>query len=461
MTDSYRMISGKVDESVNSFIEELIEFLRIPSVSARSEHREDMSKASLWLKNQLDRLDLKTHIYTDYGHPIVYGSFCPFSDRPTVLIYGHYDVQPEDPIELWQTPPFEPSIRNGLIYARGATDDKGQLFTWIKALEVIKATEGEIPLNVKILIEGEEEIGSPNLHRFLVDHKEELSADVIAISDGSKYSHEIPAITYGLRGLSYLEIEVTGPRIDLHSGVYGGIVKNPVNALVEILSKLTDGNGHIMVPGFYDDVAPIEPWEREEMNRLSLNEEEIKIHLGVDSLFGEEGYSVMERKTARPTLDINGIWGGYQGEGAKTVIPSKAGAKLSMRLVPNQSCEKIDKLVTDFIMNNVSSGVKVSVKSLHGTDPVIIPRNLKEMELAKKSIEKGFGKEPVFIREGGSIPVVVSFYKILNIQPILLLGWGNPDDGAHGPNEHFAIEDFKRGTKTAAFFIEELVKGSK
>ncbi|MCX7822522.1 MAG: dipeptidase [Syntrophobacterales bacterium] len=458
MVDMEEMISSAVDRNLYRFLEELCDFLRIPSVSARSEHREDMVRASSWLRDQLGRLNIETQIYTDYGHPLVYGSYCPYADKPTILIYGHYDVQPEDPVELWETPPFDPSIRDGSIYARGATDDKGQLFTWIKALEVLRATSGRIPVNVKILIEGEEEIGSPNLHRFLVDYKKRVSANVIVISDGSKYSRDTPAITYGLRGLSYLEIEVIGPQRDLHSGVYGGIVKNPLNALVEILAKLTDEKGQITIPGFYEDVVPLEPWEREEMEKLALKEDEVRDQLGVDSLFGEEGFSALERKTARPTLDINGIWGGYQGEGAKTVIPSKAGAKLSMRLVPNQSHQKIDRLASDFIKSLTPPGVKVYVKQLHGTDPVIVPRNLKEMEIAIKAIKKGFGKEPVFIREGGSIPVVVSFSRLLNIQPILLLGWGNPDDGPHGPNEHFSIENFKGGIKTAAFLLEELGK---
>lgn len=458
MTDIERSISERVDTNLTGFIEELFDFLRIPSVSARSEHREDMLKASLWLKDHLDRLDVRASIYSDYGHPLVYGASDVSQNQPTILIYGHYDVQPEDPVELWETPPFEPSIRNGFIYARGATDDKGQLFTWIKALEILKSSHGKIPVNVKILIEGEEEIGSPNLNRFLYEHRETLLADVIAISDGSKYSREIPAITYGLRGLSYLQIEVTGPKMDLHSGVYGGMVKNPVNALVEILAKLTDEKGRVTIPGFYDDVIPIEPWEQEEMKRLALEEEELKAHLGVDSLFGEEGYSLLERKTSRPTLDINGIWGGYRGEGAKTIIPSKAGAKLSMRLVPEQSSDKIDKLVEDYITALAPPGVKVSVEALHGTDPVIIPRNIKEMEIARKAIMKGFGREPVFIREGGSIPVVTSFFRILNVKPILLLGWGNPDDGAHGPNERFAIEDFRRGIKTAAYILLDLVR---
>lgn len=458
MTDKDYQIIHAVDSKLDRFLDELFDFLRIPSVSARSEYKEGIEKAAQWLKEKLERLGLEVQIHTTPGHPVIYGSYCPFRDQPTVLIYGHYDVQPEDPVELWQTPPFEPSVRDGMIYARGATDDKGQLYTWIKALEVLKDMHGTIPVNVKLILEGEEEIGSPNLSDFLVANREKLSTDVIVISDGSKYSHDTPAITYGLRGLSYLEIEVLGPQMDLHSGVYGGIVRNPINTLVNILSALTDNKGRITVPGFYDDVLPLEPWEREEMQRLALNEDEIKTYLGVNSLFGEEEFSVLERKTARPTLDINGIWGGYQREGAKTVIPSRAGAKLSMRLVPNQSHQKIDKLVADFIKKLAPSGVKVSVRPLHGTDPVIIPREIKEIELARVALKKGFEKEPVFIREGGSIPVVSTFARVFNMRSILLLGWGNPDDGAHGPNERFAIEDFRRGIKTAAIFLESLIK---
>jgi acetylornithine deacetylase/succinyl-diaminopimelate desuccinylase-like protein len=451
-------ILAMVDATLDESIAELCEFLRIPSVSARSQHREDMIRAARWLKEKLDQLGMETYIYHTPGHPVVFASLCPYSERPTLLIYGHYDVQPEDPVGEWETPPFEPSIRNGLIYARGATDDKGQLFTWIKALEVVKKVTGSIPLNIKVLIEGEEEIGSPNLHAFLLEHKERLFANAVAISDGSKYSRDIPAITYGLRGLSYFEIEVTGPRIDLHSGSYGGVVRNPINALVQLLAKLTDNKGRITIPGFYDDVLPLEPWEREEMARLALNESELRAYLGVDALFGEEGYSALERKTARPTLDINGIWGGYQGEGAKTVIPSKAGAKLSMRLVPNQSAKRIDALVSDFLTKNAPSGVKVSVKPLHGTDPVIVPRNLPEIEAAQKAIHKGFGRSPVFIREGGSIPVVSTIKEVLGINSILLLGWGDPDDGPHGPNEHFAIGNLRNGTKSAAILLEELAQ---
>ncbi len=449
-------ILSRVDETLEQSIAELFEFLSIPTVSADPTKVSYMVECSKWLQKKLENMGISAKVMETSGHPIVFGSHCPFPDRPTILIYGHYDVQPEEPLEEWKTSPFTPTIEDGYIYARGASDDKGQLFTHIKALEIIKDLGIKLPLNIKVLLEGEEEIGSPSLEDFIEKHKEEIRADVIIISDGSKYSKDIPAITYGLRGLAYMEIEVTGPKCDLHSGVFGGLVRNPINALSQILANLIDEKNRVKIPGFYDDVVEIELWEKEEMERLSPPKEEILATAGVKELLGEEGQSILELKTAQPTLDINGIWGGYSGEGSKTVIPSKAGAKVSMRLVPNQSYQKISNLFSDFVKGLCPRGVDVTVKTLSGTNPVIVSRNLKEVEIARKVLKKVFAIEPVFIREGGSIPVVSTLREKLGIEPILLLGWGSPGDGPHGPNERFSIEDFSRGIKASSLLICEL-----
>ncbi len=452
-------VLGKIDENRERYVHELQEFLRIPSVSTDSRHAHDIQRAAEWVHNQLKRMGLHARIENTDRHPVVIGSMCPHADRPTLLIYGHYDVQPPDPMDEWVTPPFAPGIRDGYVYARGATDDKGQFFTYLKAMEGIIAVMGELPINVKVLIEGEEEIGSPSLKKFLENHREALRCDTIAVSDGSQFIRGIPAITYGLRGLSYFQIDIRGPRFDLHSGGFGGLITNPVQGLAEIISKLKNPDGTVAIPGFYDDVLELADWERNEMASLPVDERMLMDYLGVECLVGERGYTPMERKSARPTLDVNGIWGGFSGEGAKTIIPAKAGAKVSMRLVPNQETSKINSLFKNYVLSVAPPGVTVEIKELHGADPVLVSRDNPSVGAAARAIETGFGKHPVFIREGGSIPIVNLFKEVLGVESILLLGWGSPDDGAHSPNERFCLEDFHFGTRSAAALLFELTRG--
>ncbi|MGA2400633.1 MAG: dipeptidase [Syntrophobacteraceae bacterium] len=445
-----------INDHRDRFVRELAQFLSIPSVSTLSEHEKDVLNAAEWVLDQLKRCGLSGKIYPTERHPILLARSSEVSGAPVLLIYGHYDVQPPDPLDEWQTPPFSPDIRDGYIYARGACDDKGQFLTYIKAVEAVLGAGQSLPLNLIILAEGEEEIGSPNLGKFLMEHCGDLRGDAVAISDGSQFTHGIPAITYGLRGLSYLQVDIQGPRFDLHSGGFGGILRNPAQVLVNILQKLKNPDGTVAIPGFYDDVLPLENWEREQMASLPLDLQFLKDYLEISEFSGEPGYSLLERRTARPTLDINGLWGGFSGEGSKTIIPAKAGAKVSMRLVPNQVPEKINHLFQEFVTANSPPGVSVKITSLHGADPVMVPRNTPVMLAAQRAIEAGFGKKPVFIREGGSIPVVNLIKKHLQQENILLLGWGSPDDGAHSPNERFNIEDFYRGIRSAAALFREL-----
>ena len=446
----------KIDGNRHRYVDELLGFLRIPSVSTYTRHATDVRRAAEWVFNHLRRLEFQSKLIETERHPVVYGEHCPHPDGPTLLIYGHYDVQPPEPLEEWITPPFTPSIRDGYVYARGASDDKGQFFTYLKAIEAVLAVTGKLPINVKVLVEGEEEIGSPNLGPFLKEHKNQLKADVVAVSDSSQFTHGIPAVTYGLRGLSYLQLDIQGPRIDLHSGSFGGLVANPLQVLADMISKLKNPDGTIAIPNFYDDVLPLEDWEREEMASLPFDETHLKEYLGVAGLVGEADYSPMERKTARPTLDVNGMWGGFSGEGAKTVIPAKAGAKVSMRLVPNQKPDVINKLFKDYVRSLSPNGVKVQITELHGAEPVLVSRDQASVRAAAKAIETGFGKAPVFIREGGSIPIVNLFKEVLDLDSILLMGWGNPDDGAHSPNERFSLDDFHHGIRSAAALLYEL-----
>ncbi len=446
-----------VDSNKERYIEELKAFLEIPSISADSSFKNRVSDCAEWLCEELKKLNVKAELHKTEGHPIVYGTLKTGGNAKTLLIYGHYDVQPPDPIDKWESHPFEPQVRNGFIYARGASDDKGQLFTYIKALEACLKNNMDIPINLRFLFEGEEEIGSPNLGTFLRNNKNDIEqCSAVVISDGHQFSPGIPAITYGLRGLAYFELEVVGPRNDLHSGGFGGIVLNPIHALTIILSKLKDERDKILIDGFYDDVKEPDDEEKQMISQLPFDEENLKEFLGIKKFFGEDGYSILERKTIRPTLDVNGIWGGYQGEGAKTVIPSRAGAKLSMRLVPNQRRERINELFMKYIRKIAPEAVEVSVKTLHGANPVLIDMKLPEMKAAARALELGFGRNPVFIREGGSIPVVNMFVEDCNIKPVLLIGFGRPDDNIHGPNERFNIDDFIRGIKTAVALFFEL-----
>lgn len=445
-------------DHMQAFTQELIQFLSIPSVSTLSEHTGDVLNAAQWVLDQLKRCGMSGKLYPTQRHPVVLARSPEVSGAPVLLIYGHYDVQPPDPLEEWQTPPFSPDIRQGFIYARGATDDKGQLFTYIKAIESVLEVSGTLPINIIVLVEGEEEIGSPNLERFLIEHREELRADAVAISDGAQLAHQIPAITYGLRGLCYLQIDIRGPRFDLHSGGFGGIVHNPAQVLSNILQRLKNPDDTVAIPGFYDEVIGLEQWEREEMADSPLDVEALKNYLGVSEFTGEPGYSLVERSSARPTLDINGIWGGFSGEGAKTIIPAKAGAKVSMRLVPNQTPQKIEALFTRYVKGLCPPGVSIEFSGLHHAEPVVVNRNTPSMLAAEKAIEAGFGQRPRFKREGGSIPVVNLFRKHLNQENILLLGWGSPDDGPHSPNERFNLEDFARGIRSAAALFYEMSK---
>ncbi|GDX63373.1 hypothetical protein LBMAG35_02110 [Chlorobiota bacterium] len=434
------------------FIQELTEFLSIPSVSTAPEHAADVRKCGEWLVNHLRKIGLETvELHETPGHPIVYAEHCHAGpDKPTVLFYGHYDVQPVDPIELWTNPPFEPTYRDGKVFARGATDDKGQVFLHIKAIEALLATT-VLPVNVKILIEGEEEIGSINLTSYIEQNKERLACDTVVVSDTPLYGPGLPSLCYGLRGLCYMEIHVQGPNRDLHSGSYGGSITNPANALCEIISKLKDSHGRIAIPGFYDDVIDLSVEERAEYAKLPFDAEAFKSGLDVPSLFGEEGYTTLEHISGRPTLDVNGLHSGFTGIGAKTVLPAKASAKVSMRLVANQDTEDIAAKFTDFVHSIAPPSIKVDVVNLHGANPVLVERTGKGMHAASKALKDAYGKEPYFTREGGSIPVCIIFDTILKA-PTVLMGFGLQDENAHSPDEHFDLDNFTIGMKAASLF---------
>lgn len=445
-----------IDQHKEKFKDELFELLRIPSISTDSSKKEEIKKAAKFLIQQLEGLSLeKVKTFETPGNPIVYAEHCPYDDRPTVLIYGHYDVQPPDPEELWNTPPFEPTVRDGLIYARGASDDKGQAFTHVKAVESFVKTGQEIPVNVKFILEGEEEIGSPNLVPFLENHKDLLACDMVLISDTSMFGKDQPSITYGLRGLAYMEVEVVGPNRDLHSGVFGGAVDNPINVLCEIIARLKDEDGVIQIPGFYDKVIPLTEADREAYSQLPFDLEEYKQTLDIEAVHGEKGYSTLERSSARPSLDVNGIWGGYQKEGAKTVLPSKANAKISMRLVPDQEPKEIAQLFKKHIESLAPDTVKVKVTEHHGGHPSVTDLDFYGLKAGAKAFEDVFKKEALFSREGGSIPIVADFKRVLGVESILM-GFGLTSNAIHSPNENFSLEDFYRGIKTSARFLELL-----
>ncbi len=433
------------------FLEELFGLIRIPSVSADEAHREDMLRATEYLRESLlaSGADHAEVIPTE-GHPVVYGEKILDPALPTVLVYGHYDVQPAEPLELWESPPFEPEVRDGKIYARGADDDKGQMFMHVKAFESMVRTD-TLPCNVKFMIEGEEEIGSPSLKRFCLENKEKLAADVILISDTTMIAPDIPSITVGLRGLAYMEVEVTGPNRDLHSGLYGGAVMNPANALAKMIASLTDEDHRITIPGFYDDVLEVSEEERAEMARAPFDAEAFRASIGIDKEVGEKGYTTPERTGIRPSLDVNGLWSGYTGEGAKTVLPSKAHAKISMRLVPNQKSEKIARLFTEHFPTLAPEGVKVQVRYLHGGEGYVSPITSKEYQAAARAIETTFGKKPVPVRSGGSIPIVAVFEEVLGIKSILM-GFGLDEDAIHSPNENFPLFNFYKGIETIPWF---------
>lgn len=449
--------SDYVNGNIERFISELKEFLSFPSISTNPENKDDVQACAEYIKAHIESLGMENvKIMPTKGHPVVYGDWLNAgSDKPTILVYGHYDVQPVDPVDLWTTPPFEADIRDGNIYARGSADDKGQVFIHFKALEAHFKNSGRLPVNIKLIIEGEEEIGSINLGSFLEENKELLKCDVVVISDTAMYDKGIPAIGYALRGLCYMQVEVTGPNRDLHSGQYGGAVDNPINALANIITKLKDDKGRITIDGFYDDVQPLTDKERAEFAKLPFSDADYMNKLDVNELAGEEGYSTIERLWVRPTLDCNGIWGGFTGEGAKTVLPSKAYAKISMRLVPNQDPDKIEKLFMQYIEKIAPKSVKVKCSGLHHGKPAMTPIDSKWIKAAFEALKQGYGKEPVFIREGGSIPIVVTFKEVLGADTVLL-GFGLPDENAHSPDEHMSLENFNKGIITTSIFYDEL-----
>ena len=439
----------------DDFEEQLKALLRIPSVSAQPAHDADTRRAAEFVRDDLAAMGLKAELIETKGHPIVFAEHRADPSRPTLLVYGHYDVQPPEPLEPWTSPPFEPTVRDGNIYARGATDDKGQMLTHLKAAEGWLKGAGRLPLNVKFLIEGEEEVGGANLEAFVAENHARLACDYAVISDSSQFAPGIPAITYGLKGLAYFELIVRGANRDLHSGAFGGAVANPCNALATILASLKGPDGHIQVPGFYDPVRPLEPWERAQFARLPFSEAEFQSGLGVASLEGEAGYTTLERKWARPTCDVNGLYGGYQGPGPKTVLPGKAGAKLSFRLVPDQDPKAVAAQFRDHVEAVKPPGVTVEVIDHHGAPAVLVGVDSPGVRAAVRAVEAGFGKAPVFIREGGSIPVVGLLKHQLGVDT-LLLGWGQNDDNLHGPDEKFSLADFHRGIRASAHLFEEL-----
>ncbi|MEM7104094.1 MAG: dipeptidase [Bacteroidota bacterium] len=446
-------LKSYLEENKERYLEELLDLLRIPSVSADPAYKDDVFKTAEFVEEKLKEAGCdKTEICQTAGYPIVYGEKMVSEDLPTVLIYGHYDVQPPDPMELWDSPPFEPVIKDGKIYARGACDDKGQFYMHVKAFEsMVKA--GNLPCNVKFMIEGEEEVGSENLGIYVANEKERLKSDVCLISDTSMIANDVPSITTGLRGLSYVEVEVTGPNRDLHSGVYGGAVANPVNILSKMIASLHDEHNKITIPGFYDDVIEVTKEERTEMNKAPFDLEAYKEDLDINAVRGEEGFTSLERTSIRPTLDVNGMWGGYIGEGAKTVLPSKAYAKISMRLVPNQDPEKITALFTEHFEKIAPESVKVKVTPHHGGEPAVTPTDSIEYQAAARAYEATFGKKPIPQRSGGSIPIVALFEKELGVKTILM-GFGLDSDAIHSPNEHYGIFNFYKGIETIPYFFK-------
>lgn len=445
------------NQNKDRFLDELKEVLSIPSVSNGEANKSDVVRCAEWLKAHMEKIGLQnTEIYRTKGHPIVYGDYMNAGkDKPVILIYGHYDVQPPEPLDQWVNPPFSPVIKDGKIYGRGTADDKGQIFIHLKAIESFLKTDGTLPINVKIIFEGEEEIGSENLGEFISSHKELLKAEYVVISDTEMYEKGKPAICYGLRGLCYMQIDVTGPNRDLHSGTYGGAVENPINALAKIISRLKSDDGKILIDGFYDDVTDLTDEERTELNKLATNENKFKKDLDVKSLTGEKGYTLVERLTARPTLDCNGIWGGFQGKGTKTVIPSEAGAKISMRLVPQQNPEKISELFKKYIGKIAPDNIKAKVTYLHGGKPSVTSISSPAIKAAMNALKKGFETEPVFIKDGGSIPIVSTFKEELGADAILM-GFGLQDDNIHSPNEKFELENFYKGIISVCYYYNEL-----
>jgi acetylornithine deacetylase/succinyl-diaminopimelate desuccinylase-like protein len=445
-----------IDQKREEHLQDLYEILRIPSVSAQSEHKADIEKAAQWVAERLRRAGLgAVEIVPTKMHPLVYGESLQAPGKPTVLFYGHYDVQPAEPLELWTSPAFEPAIRGGNLYGRGTADDKGQVHIHIRALDALRQTMGKLPINIKVLIEGEEEVGSVSLWEYVKANKAKLKADALVVSDTGMLARGVPSITYALRGLNYYEIEITGPAQDLHSGIFGGAVPNPLTILAELFAKLHDKNFRVTVPGFYDGVAALTRAERKALNALPFSAKAFRKTVGAPALCGEKGYSIVEQLWCRPTLELNGIWGGYTAEGAKTVIPSKAHAKFSTRLVPRQDNDKIARAVERHVRKLLPKTVTCKFEVLSKGKPWVAPYTHPFFEVAHVALEKGFGKRAVFIREGGSIPFVTQMYDTFKV-PCLLLGFGLPDENAHAPDEHIALENYFGGIKAVANFYQGL-----
>jgi len=440
----------------NRYVEELKELVKIASISGSPEHKEEVKLCARFLRDKMEEIGfMRTELYETSGNPIIYGEWLEAPGKPTVLIYGHYDVQPVDPLDMWETSPFEPDVRHGKMYGRGTVDDKGQIYIHLKAIESWLKVEDALPLNVKFIVEGEEEVGSENLGLFLVKHQKLLEADVALISDTPMFRKGMPSICYGLRGLAYFQINLRGSNQDLHSGSFGGALKNPIHALTDIVNRLKEKNGRIAIPGFYDDVVDIGPEEREALAGLPFDEEAYRKEIGAPKLYGESGYSVLENIWCRPTLDVCGIWGGFTEEGAKTIIPAEAHAKVSMRLVPNQNPEKIGTLFEEYIDSIVSPEMFVTVDRMHGGKPFLGNTHHYAFEAARKALERGFGAQTVYIREGGSIPVLQTLSDSLNL-PCLLIGFGLPNENAHAPNEWLDLENYHKGILSIIYLYMEL-----
>lgn len=456
MLSQLQNLDAYFTENREKHLEELNEFLRIPSISSLSEHKQDIQTAAQWLADKLQKLNIeKVSVDQTAGHPVVYGEWLHAEGKPTILFYGHYDVQPVDPLDLWESEPFSPVIRDNKLFARGASDDKGQVFMHLKMLEALFATEGTLPVNVKFIYEGEEEIGSPNLPAYVEEHKEKLAADLILISDTGLYAPGKPAVCYGLRGLTGVQIDVRGAKGDLHSGLYGGGVQNAIHALAEILASFRDEHGTIQVEGFYDNVRPLSDEERQAFRELNFDEEALKQEVGVNELFGEEGYSYLEQTWARPTLEINGVFGGFSGEGIKTVLPAEAGAKITCRLVPDQDPNEIVALLKAHIEKHKPKGVEVTVSEFDKGAPFLTPFDHPLIQAAGRSYERIYNVPTAFTRGGGSIPIVAAFDEILSL-PVVLMGFGLNSENFHAPNEHFHLENFDKGLRVLGDYLHEV-----
>ena len=449
-----------LEEHRESFVDDLKAVLRIPSVSAQPEHRADMRRCAEHIAAEMKQLGFtRTEVVPTQGHPVVYGEWLGAPGKPTALLYGHYDVQPPEPLELWKTKPFEPELRNGNLYARGAVDDKGQVYMHLKAIEAHMNVNGRLPINLKVVIEGEEEVGSENLERFLRERRAELDADVIVVSDTAMLGPDQPALTYALRGILYTQIEVTGPARDLHSGHFGGAVTNPANALCAIIAALKDEDGRVTVPGFYDRVRPLTPADRERARATPFDEAGFLHESGSPCASGEKGYSTLERTTARPTCDVNGMWSGYIGEGSKTVLPSFAAAKVSMRLVPDQDPVDLFPRFEAYVQKLAPAGVTVRVTDMHSAPPFLTDPDLPALDAARRALARAWTKPAVMIREGGSIPVMATFQQTHGL-PSILMGFGLDDDQVHAPNEKFSLSSYHGGIRSVAYLYEELARGA-